>query len=1460
MKRFLAFLLLLTAVVYSQTREVPKLGSTSNDGTGDSLRSFGHKVANNESNLFKAIFTNGPAARVVDSVADLVAFTGFDGLAVATLGYYTPGDGGGGPYRWTNALPSGVTAGSTFYIAGSSGYWALQHGGRVDIRQTGFTGDGSAPDTALLQDALDYAPDGTEFVVPDGTFDVTYGLRIRRHNISLVGNGTLRAAEDLFIGTLINIVNATNVTVRDINIDVAGNYDNGLTVVGMTDGLGEYTSLVGSNYCQNITIDGVRVSGARFHVNMVEALDLTAPPAFTPGNELWQLSNERRLRAVVLTNDVANSRVTVRYLDSRFSIGPGVEEFASGVPTGEVRVVSGRTNVPQEAPNGATYSSLQGLFGGKGISIQYGVRGVVVSNFQTEDCDVGVSVEGNSDAGRENQATVIHGGIIRNSGRTGIWLLNSGSTVESQSVFGPTITSTRIINWGHAWSGFGAISSDRAVFANISDVTANIEPDYVPYGPVTIWQGTVAHSKIQIAADLPEASRLVDFRKHSGWGNSPGSLINGSINNEIDIKALVGTLTDNVLWTNSVATNQVYYYAVDWDTDPASGLAMSDVLIQVAGWTNAQWIGKSRSTVRYEIHDRSNNNSLAVGSAQSPVEFGESFRIAFNGVGTVGDRAAVKFNDRIDVESKVSLAGGSAEWVWDTAGGFPYIRAVSGTMRLRNTSNEDVALLTAGRFQTASSAYNGKNFGMGSYVYWMNGNTMYTKNGTPSSAADGTPVVLHSVDTLADLVAVGTAGRTWVRTLGYYAAGDGGGAVYRWASGYSGTTNALGGALSVSGGAWVQIGETFDVRQFGATAGDDSDDDQPNIEAAFNFMPAGSTLRITGGTYDLGQRISLNTKNDWVLDGEGGTVKIKNPITTASVTVMDIYAVTNARIFGLTVDGNGWTGINGIGIGGKTNSNARNIMVDSVLVKSVTRSPAADLGNDIYGGGGRGITAQFNCYNILVTGCTVLDSTSGYDVHGNSSDPIGGISFVNNVAENCEEGASFYDLLDGNGSPDNVSGSQVMVSGLTMLNCGLSTSGLEFGQWPTGTQGGAIVFIRSRGIQMDGIKLWNNPGYGVIGAVLRGTGKYVNVSDIDARADVVSAVWLYKAENTRPLNSTTDNLIVPDSFVVSNFRFTGTSTNLIRVDQPTEPAVQNSRFEIISDADVESFVAGSGSLTTGGNSTVLRAFRRTDSRRVDATLNQIVALANDWSTVPIGGLLQQASFQSQLTILQTNSTPTLRLKRMGTLSGEVRVGVVGAELRVYDSGGSTYPMAIATTGGGTVIEPTGVSGAVAASAVLDLRSTSKGFLPPRMTTAQKNAISSPADGLVVFDTNLGRVAVDDGAVWQTLGQPTTSTLTTSSGDVTVTGGNRATYSHYWAADGDADLVFSSVVDGDTGTLLVWAASTNVTLTLTDAFAYSPSGSTLTVTGGTNNWSVVAWEARTINSNNVVLVNLGDYSR
>ena len=62
-------------------------------------------------------------------------------------------------------------------------------------------------------------------------------------------------------------------------------------------------------------------------------------------------------------------------------------------------------------------------------------------------------------------------------------------------------------------------------------------------------------------------------------------------------------------------------------------------------------------------------------------------------------------------------------------------------------------------------------------------------------------------------------------------------------------------------------------------------------------------------------------------------------------------------------------------------------------------------------------------------------------------------------------------------------------------------------------------------------------------------------------------------------------------------------------------------------------------------------------------------------------------------------------------------------------------------------------GAVAyapASVVLECRSTTQGFLPPRMTTTQKNAIASPATGLMVYDTTLNLISVYNGTTWITL--------------------------------------------------------------------------------------------------------------
>lgn len=60
------------------------------------------------------------------------------------------------------------------------------------------------------------------------------------------------------------------------------------------------------------------------------------------------------------------------------------------------------------------------------------------------------------------------------------------------------------------------------------------------------------------------------------------------------------------------------------------------------------------------------------------------------------------------------------------------------------------------------------------------------------------------------------------------------------------------------------------------------------------------------------------------------------------------------------------------------------------------------------------------------------------------------------------------------------------------------------------------------------------------------------------------------------------------------------------------------------------------------------------------------------------------------------------------------------------------------------------------SAQLDISSSSKGFLPPRMTFAQRNGIQNPATGLVVFCTDCGlssiggELQVFSGGIWRNM--------------------------------------------------------------------------------------------------------------
>jgi Protein of unknown function (DUF1566) len=64
-----------------------------------------------------------------------------------------------------------------------------------------------------------------------------------------------------------------------------------------------------------------------------------------------------------------------------------------------------------------------------------------------------------------------------------------------------------------------------------------------------------------------------------------------------------------------------------------------------------------------------------------------------------------------------------------------------------------------------------------------------------------------------------------------------------------------------------------------------------------------------------------------------------------------------------------------------------------------------------------------------------------------------------------------------------------------------------------------------------------------------------------------------------------------------------------------------------------------------------------------------------------------------------------------------------------------------------------------ATAMLDVNSTTRGFLPPRMTETQRNAITSPAEGLLIYNSTSKKMNYYDGTGWKNFdGSPTSPAI------------------------------------------------------------------------------------------------------
>lgn len=85
----------------------------------------------------------------------------------------------------------------------------------------------------------------------------------------------------------------------------------------------------------------------------------------------------------------------------------------------------------------------------------------------------------------------------------------------------------------------------------------------------------------------------------------------------------------------------------------------------------------------------------------------------------------------------------------------------------------------------------------------------------------------------------------------------------------------------------------------------------------------------------------------------------------------------------------------------------------------------------------------------------------------------------------------------------------------------------------------------------------------------------------------------------------------------------------------------------------------------------------------------------------------------------------------------------GATRMAISSGGTTISSFLKVPSGAHI----GSTNAPAGSVMLEVSSTSKGFLPPRMTGAQGEAISTPEEGLLIYATSAGSGDITSKGWW-----------------------------------------------------------------------------------------------------------------
>lgn len=233
-------------------------------------------------------------------------------------------------------------------------------------------------------------------------------------------------------------------------------------------------------------------------------------------------------------------------------------------------------------------------------------------------------------------------------------------------------------------------------------------------------------------------------------------------------------------------------------------------------------------------------------------------------------------------------------------------------------------------------------------------------------------------------------------------------------------------------------------------------------------------------------------------------------------------------------------------------------------------------------------------------------------------------------------------------------------------------------------------------------------------------------------------------------------------YVEGTNAFVADGTNGMRIIDVSDPTIASLTNTVTGSDISDVYVAGGYAFLAGDSSEGLIIVNVSDPTS-PTTASSFTAISNNLNAVKIAGRYAYIAESGGgadvgIRIISLGGAEIASAEIASLQAGEVSViGNIISQGDLYVQDGAVFGGDVfvdegnlAVEGNVMIRESGSSTSATDPSAILEISSTTQGFLGPRMTTAQRDSIVTPATGLQVFNTTTNQYEYYNGSTWQGL--------------------------------------------------------------------------------------------------------------